>query len=329
MPHFGCLPDVPLFNSILKISSLPPSEAYPLFARMKTEFGLRPDVVTYVYVVKKLCEDGRLKDARVLVERMEEENGCTPNVVVYSALLEGACGCGELEAGHEILEEMERKGEMNVVTYTCLMKWLCEVGKVDEALMVLDRMVMNGCRPNRVTLRTLIRGFCVEGRLDDVYKIIDKVKAYDDNDGSVSGDEFYSLLVLCLLRVGERKKAELLLCRMLEMNVKPDGAVCNSLLREICEKRCFLEVYGWINAFEAKSVNCVDSDVYSLLLQGLCEEGRKEEVLSLGRTIIENEVKVEESCVHRVVEMMEKMGEGDLASLLLKIREENRSCVVA
>lgn len=324
MPDFGCRPDVPSYNAVLRLSSITPDAAYAALTEMK-DSGLRPDMATYVNVIKKLCAGGRLDTARSLLLRMRED-GCSPNVVVYSALLDGACSCGDVVVALEILEKMEGEEDRdcapNVVSYTCLMKCLCENGKLEEALGVLDRMGQNGCQANRVTLRTLLKGFCGEGRVNDAYKIVERTVS---ETGGVSGSECYSLLVHCLLRVGDQGAAEGLLWRMVERGIRPDGLACNSVMREICEKRRFLDGYNWVFALEEKGMGCVDSDVYSCLLVGLCEEGHLVEAMKLARKIVDNGVRLEDSCVDRVLEAMEKIGEEDLASQMTGMKERNKT----
>lgn len=256
------------------------------------------------------------------------EDGCSPNVVVYSALLDGACTAGDLDAGLEILEQMEMERERdltcapNVVSYTCLIKFLCESGRLEEALGVLDRMGRNGCYPNRVTIWTLVKGFCLAGRVKDAYKVVERMVGVERG---VTIEECYSVLVVCLLRVGDWEGAEGLLGRMLERGVRPNGTACNSMLREICGRRCFLDGYNWVWVLEEKGVSWVDSDIYSWLLAGLCEEGHLVEAVKLGWKIVANGVQLEDSCVDRVAEVMEKIGEDNLASQIMRMKEESKS----
>lgn len=215
-----------------------------------------PDTVTYVTAVRSLCAVAKIEAAQGLVARMRA-NGCVPNVVVYSGLIDGACRCGDLVAAMRLLDEMESKLEdgcaPNVVTYTCLIKCLCENNRVEEALVILDRMGRLGCRPNRVTVSTLVSGFCAQGKVGGAYELIERVVG----EGSVSSDDCYSLLVVCLLRVGNVEEAEGLLTRMLEKGISPSGMACNSLLRELCNRRQFMDGYKWFGKMEEKGLTCV------------------------------------------------------------------------
>ncbi|ONK75384.1 uncharacterized protein A4U43_C03F16290 [Asparagus officinalis] len=220
--------------------------------------------------------------------------------------------------------EEERGGRCgpNVVSYTCLMRCLCESGRLEEALGVLDRMGLNGVEPNRVTLRTLLKGFCDKGRVDEAYRIVESMVG---KERGISSRECYSVLVVCLLRAGDWEGAQGLFGRMLERGVRPDGVACNSVMREICKRRCFLDGYNWIGVLEEKGASFVDSDVYSCLLAGLCEEGHMVEAVKLGRKIVENGVRIEDACGDCIVEAMEKVGECHLASEILRMKEENKS----
>lgn len=272
-----------------------------------------PDMVTYVTAVRGLCAVAKIEAAQGLVARMRA-NGCVPNVVVYSALLDGACSCGDLVAAMQLLDEMESELDdgcaPNAVTYTCLIKCLCEKGRLEEALGILDRMGRRGCRPNRVTVSTIVNGFCAQGKVGGAYELIERLVG----DGSVSSEDCYSLLVVCLLRVGNIQEAEEIMTGMLERGISPSGVACNSLLRELCYRRQFMDGYNWLRKMEEKGSACVDSDVRALLLVGLHEKGHSTETLILGRKIVERGILMEAFSIDGVVELLQKLSEGDLTT---------------
>ncbi|KAJ0987586.1 hypothetical protein J5N97_005942 [Dioscorea zingiberensis] len=318
MPTFGCRPDTPFFNTLFRLlvhnlETHHTSIAVKLFDEMLAA-GLRPDMITYVLVIRALCAASRVSDACGIVSQMRA-NGCAPNKVVLSALFEGACAAGELDTAMKILGEMEagddRACAPNVVTYTCLMKWLCEKGMLEEALGVLARMGSRECRPNRVTVRTLLAGFCSQGRVDNAYELVDRMVG----EGSVSSEECHSLLVICLLSIGDSAAAERIMRMMLEKGLRPDALATNSLVKELCSETRFIEAYRWFGELEENGgVLWFSSDVYSQLLVGLCNQGHKDEALVVVRRVVERGVQVDAACADVVVEMLRRIGEDHLAS---------------
>ncbi|XP_008777828.4 pentatricopeptide repeat-containing protein At5g47360 [Phoenix dactylifera] len=316
MPEFDCRPDTSSYNTVLRL--LADSGRGEIGAALLEEMAMArasPDMVTYVTAVRGLCAVAKIEAAQGLVARMRA-NGCVPNVVVYTALLDGACSCGDLVAAMRLLDEMESELDdgcaPNAVTYTCLIKCLCEKGqgRLEEALEILDRMGRRGCPPNRVTVGTIVNGFCAQGKFGGAYELIERVVG----EGSVSSEDCYSLLVGCLLRVGNVQEAEDLMTRMLEKGISPSGVACNSLLRELCNRRQFMDGYNWFQKMEEKGLACVDSDVCALLLVGLHEKGHSTETSILGRKLVERGIHMEAFSVDGVVEVLQKFSEGDLTT---------------
>ncbi|XP_072991591.1 uncharacterized protein [Typha latifolia] len=321
MPDFSCRPDTFSYNAVVQLlaDSGRGDAGMDLLDEMVIA-GVSPNMVTFVTVVRGLAVLGMIDSARGVVLRMRN-HGCMPNVVVYSALLDGICGFGNLDAAMELLREMEEglDGECvpNVVTYTCLVKCLCEKAQLEGALAILDRMGGRGVMPNRVFVRTLVNGFCANGDVDRAYELVERVVGEE----SISSNECYSLLVVCLLRAGNLEHAEGLVRRMLENGVKPDGLASNCMMRELCLRGRFSDGYCWLGVMEDNGATCIDSDVYSRLLTGLCEEGYFLEASMLGRKIVKMGVRMESSCVDLVVSMLRKFGEGDLASEIMRLKE--------
>ncbi|CAL9158209.1 pentatricopeptide repeat-containing protein At5g47360-like [Musa acuminata AAA Group] len=320
MPEFNCRPDNSSYNTVLRLlADAGRGGAVAALLEEMTEARLIPDVTTYVTAVRGLSASGQIGAARGLHGQMRA-NGCVPNAVVYSALLDGACACGDLKSAMELLVEMERELEAacapNVVTYTCLIKYLCDKGQLGDALGILDRMGQRGCSPNLVTIRTLVDGFCAQGHVNGAHELIGRVAG----EGAVSTADCYSVLVVCLLRIQDIEGAEKVLGMMLEKGDRPNGLACNSLMRELCERRRFLDTCRVLE-MEEKGLVCIDSDVYSRLLLGFCEEGHLNEALRLAAKVVERETPLQADCVDAVVEVLLESGEHALASHIMGLKQ--------
>ncbi|CAL9131459.1 unnamed protein product, partial [Musa textilis] len=321
MPEFNCCPDNSSYNAVLRLlADAGRGRAVPALLEEMTEAGLIPDAITYVSAVRGLSASGQIGAARGLHGQMRA-NGCVPNVVVYSALLDGACACGDLKSAMELLVEMERELEAtcapNVVTYTCLIKCLCEKGQLGDALGILDRMEQRGCSPNQVTVRTLVDGFCAQGHVNGAHELIERAAG----EGAVSTADCYSVLVVCLLRIQDMEGAEKVLGRMVEKGDRPSGLACNALMRELCERRRFVDTCRVLE-MEEKGLVCIDSDVYSRLLLGFfCEEGHLNEALRLAAKVVERETPLQADCVDGVVEVLSESGEHALAAHIMRLKQ--------
>ncbi|KAG8639508.1 hypothetical protein MANES_14G149022v8 [Manihot esculenta] len=277
-----------------------------LLLRKMPEFYIRADTNAYNIVVKLFCDKGYMNMAQKLmgemgfcdVGRLNEAyslfkvmktNGCAPNVVAYSTLIDW-----------ELLGEMEKEGgdcNPNILTYTSLVQGFCEMGKF-------------GCAPNCVTVSTLLKGLCVEGYLEKAYKLINRAVV----GGSVSYSDCYSSLVVCLTRIKKIEEAEKLLRRILVSRVKPDGLACSVMIKELCLKNWVLDGYSLYE--ETEKIGClptIGSDIYSIILVGLYQQGCSAEAAKLARTMLETRITLKPPYVDEVVEHLKKSGDKELA----------------
>ncbi|KAL5726155.1 hypothetical protein ACHQM5_009223 [Ranunculus cassubicifolius] len=320
MGEFDCRPDTTVFNVVIGLFC-ERGEMVVAEGLMK-EMGLievYPDMSTYIAVIKGFCNVGRLEDACRMI-RVMRDHGCVPNVVVFSTLLHGFCRVGDFDKALEFLSQMEKEESgwtPNVVTYTSVIQCFCENGRTDDALLVLDRMEARGCFPNRVTVATLSKHLCSEGRIEEAYKLVDRVVAY----GSVLKNECYSSLVVSLLRIKNLDEAEKLFRWMLGNQIKPDGLACSILVKRLCSEGKLLD--GFQYYVEIEKANCsvsIDSDIYSILLEGLCQQGHLVEAARLIDLMIERKIKLKTPFAGTLVRVLENSGQKELALHLRSVQ---------
>ncbi|KAK9149794.1 hypothetical protein Scep_008551 [Stephania cephalantha] len=315
MGEFNCRPDTTSFNLVIRLFC--DKGDVDVCLELMNEMALidlYPDMITYVSMIKGFCNAGRFEDGYGLLEVMRG-HGCVPNVVAYSTLLDGVCKNGNLDRAMELLGEMENVGGVgcvapNVVTYTSVIQSLCDVGRIGEALGILDRMKQRGCLPNRVTVSTLIKGLCNVGRVDEAYKLIDEVVSL----GSVIRDECYSSLIVCLMQNNNMEEAERIFRKMLIGGMKPDGLSCSLFLRQLCLDGRFLDAFEEIENIESSVT--IDSDIYGILLAGLCERSHLNEAAKLANITFDKGIRLKAPFVDGVLEYLNLAGEGELASRL-------------
>ncbi|KAI3812907.1 hypothetical protein L1987_17620 [Smallanthus sonchifolius] len=319
---FNCRPDTTAYNAVIRLYCElgRVDEALSLMEEMGL-INLYPDMVTFVSMVKGFCDLGRIEDASKLF-KVVNQRGCSPNVVAYSVLLDGVCRVGNLEKGLNLLQEMENEGGVcapTVVTYTTMIRSFCENGRSMEALTVLDRMEACGCAPNRVTVSTLINGLCQEDQVEEAYKVIDRMVA----KGSVSKSECYSSLVVTLLRVNKFEEGEKVFRRMVVSDLKPDGVACSEMLKRLClkEKRV-LDAFVLYNEIEKSGLaTCIDSKIYSIMMDGLCTESHLLEASKLAKWMVQKSIQLKAPYVQNVVEYLKKAGELELVSHIYKVND--------
>ncbi|CAO2813360.1 unnamed protein product [Amaranthus hypochondriacus] len=317
---FRCRPDLTMYNVVIGLfcEREDLDVAMGLIREMES-FDLCPDMITYMSILKGLCNGGRLEDACQLLKAMKI-HGCAPNLVIYSALLDGLCRVGSFEKAFELLAEMEKEGgecTPNVITYTSVIQSLCDNGKSIKSLSILERMEGFKCHPNRITISVVVQGLCVEGYIDKAFELVRNVIS----GGHVSSSDCYSSLVISMTRIKRFEEAQKLFTWMLDNDVRPDGLACSILMKEMCLKERFVDAFNLYEVVEKKGfVSTIDSDIFSTLLVGLCQQKHAAEVTKLGRLMVNKKIKIDPSYIDDIHKHLEGSIEMESLSLLCKLK---------
>ncbi|GMJ11003.1 hypothetical protein like AT5G47360 [Hibiscus trionum] len=318
MPEFNLRPDTTAYNMVIRLFC--EKGDMDMADKLMKEIGLidlYPDMITYFAMIEGFCNAGRLEDACELFQAMRRQ-GFSPNVVAYSVLLEGICKYGSTEKAMEFLGEMEKAGgscSPNVITYTSVIKSFCDKGRTMEALRILDRMGAHGCALNRVTVITLIEGLCAEGNVEEAYRLIDKVAEHGVSDG-----DCYSALVVSLIRMNRCDEAEKLFRKMLASGAKPNGIASSIMIREICREGRVLDGFRLYDEFERMQyLSSIDSDIYCILLVGLCQQSHSVEAAKLARSMLKKKIHLKAPYVDKIIEHLKNSGDKELVSQLSRI----------
>eukprot|EP01041_Mallomonas_annulata_P000193 gene193-344_t len=112
------------------------------------------------WLLGKLCDDGRIIDARQALER-SIALGLNPCVQHFSPLLRS---CESIDQARELLQQMESLGiEPNVISYTAAIKSCEKIGDWKSALSLLDHMRASDIQANELTYCCIISS-CSRGR---------------------------------------------------------------------------------------------------------------------------------------------------------------------
>jgi pentatricopeptide repeat protein len=96
-----------------------------------------------------------------------EASGLAPGVAAYNAILRRLCEDGNLKEVNRLLNEMdERKVPADHVTCNTLINAYCKRGDMASACKVRRKMVESGLQLNQFTYKALVHGFCKARELD-------------------------------------------------------------------------------------------------------------------------------------------------------------------
>ena len=213
MKRVGLRPDKFTYTSLLK-ACVHEGDLQELLYDMK-EQGVDDDVVLYNTMIRSLCDEGKMAEARTVVTQMESK-GVTANSKTYGILMKGLLNAGKPGACLALFESASQNEQTsqlaeNVYMYTTAITAAATLGDHERALDLVSRMNAIGVKPNMKTLTSLI-GACLSSERPDlgaeVYKRIESPDGYAMSQGlkafCMSGDLVSAAKILSDQKRGSR-----------------------------------------------------------------------------------------------------------------------------
>lgn len=129
-----------------------------------------------VGLLKSFGKEGRLEDAKRLLEACPSKSTC-----LHNALLDATVGCGDSKVLETAILEAQNAGVADVVTYNTVIKGHLQQGDVASARRVFKAMRASGLKPSVVTFNELLdaaNGAC--------WALIDEMKFCEINPNKVT-----------------------------------------------------------------------------------------------------------------------------------------------
>lgn len=145
----GCPPDVAAYNvRIMHIYGGDPETVKGLIEEIKSA-GLKPDTITYNYLMTSYCMNGMMDEAFKVYEDLEG-NFCKPNAATFRTLIFHLCKQQRFETGYKVFKEsvkMHKIPDFNTLKH--LVEGLVKKSKMKEAKGMI-RTVKKKFPPNVV-----------------------------------------------------------------------------------------------------------------------------------------------------------------------------------
>ncbi|WMV14752.1 hypothetical protein MTR67_008137 [Solanum verrucosum] len=136
----GCGPDVGAYNvKIMNIQGGDPEGVKGLIEEM-SNVGLKPDTISYNYLMSCYCRNGMMDEAEKVYEDLETK-GCNPNASTFRTLIFYLCKNELFETGYKIFGESVRANKIpDVNTLKYLVHGLAKSSKAKEAKEMIRTM---------------------------------------------------------------------------------------------------------------------------------------------------------------------------------------------
>ncbi|RVX12754.1 Pentatricopeptide repeat-containing protein [Vitis vinifera] len=129
-------------------------EAIGYFSLMQ-ELGIVANKFTFSIVLKQcvgLMDFNKGKEVHCVISR----TGLGNVVSVANSLIDMYCKCGHVGYGRKVFDGMI---ERDVVSWTSMICGYCNIGTLEEALVLFERMKVEGLEPNDFTWNVMIAGY--------------------------------------------------------------------------------------------------------------------------------------------------------------------------
>lgn len=267
------------------------AEKVSKFSIPRRDYSLKQDVARANCMITRLCEEGKICEARQLFEVMPERD-----VISWTTLISGYMKCGLVGEARELFDraDAEKNGvtwtamisgylktkrvaeaeklfaempDKNVVAWNTMIEGYVRSGKINQALVLFERM---GER-NTLSWNTMITGLVSCGRVEEARGLFDRMP--------VQNVISWNILISGLARNGRVDEARLLFDRMPERSVVSWNAMITGFMQNgELEKgrRLFDEMPG---------KNVVS---WTAVISGYMQHGRSEEALRAFYTMNRN-----------------------------------------
>lgn len=133
MVENGCEVDVVAYNvKIMHAQGGNPENVMALIDAMSNA-GLKPDTISYNYLMTCYCKSGMMDEAKKVYEGLEE-NGCNPNAATFRTYIYYLCRNGDHEKGYKIFKESVKRHKIpDFDTMRHLVEGLVKKKKMKEA----------------------------------------------------------------------------------------------------------------------------------------------------------------------------------------------------
>lgn len=141
--------------------------------------GIIPDTLVLNMIIKAYAKCLELDEA-IRVFREMGLYGCEPNAYSYGYIMKGLCEKGKVGQGLGFYKEMKKKGL--VAPGSCYLVLVCSLAmerRFEDAIEAVFDMLANNMAPDLLTYKTVLEGLCREGKGNDALALLEEWRKRD------------------------------------------------------------------------------------------------------------------------------------------------------
>ncbi|KAL6983362.1 hypothetical protein U1Q18_016748 [Sarracenia purpurea var. burkii] len=214
MNGYGCCYSLERLNDVVETLCKSKLVVEANYVVAKLRDWIKPDVVTYKYLIFGFCDVGDLIEASKTWNLMVDE-GFEPDIDAVEKMMESLFKTNQFDEAMKLFQMMrvKRIDDLGLSTYHIVINWMCKKGKLGQARMVFDEMRKRGIQADNVTMASLIYGFLTKSRVREAYMILEGIEKPDISvyHGTIKG----------LLRLRRASEATQVFRKMIKNGCEP------------------------------------------------------------------------------------------------------------
>ncbi|XP_052173564.1 putative pentatricopeptide repeat-containing protein At1g26500 [Diospyros lotus] len=175
---------------------------------------IKPNGVTYKYLISGLCDVGDLIEASKVWNLMVDE-GFQPDVDAVEKMMETLFKTNRFDEAMKLFEMIRTKrvDDLGVSTYRLVINWMCKGGKLGHAHQVFEEMRERRIQADNLTMGSLIYGLLTKYRTKEAYRIMEGIEKPDIS--------VYHGMIKGLLRLRRASEATQVFREMIRVGCEP------------------------------------------------------------------------------------------------------------
>ncbi|KAI0518592.1 hypothetical protein KFK09_006028 [Dendrobium nobile] len=266
------LPDVDTLNYVIKglCETGRLDSALIQFSRMKQKH-CSPNSWTFELIIASLCSGGRIDEAVEIWNTMLQFK-CSPDREFYARIIPLFCGANRMDESIKLFKMMKDDGNSpDLYVYSALIDCLSENLQLKDAVEMLVEMNLLGIAPSASSYVHIVNGYCMLGNLHEAMEFL--------NGNNNCPVEPYNALLSSFCDMDRLSEGIDLLVEMLEKRVA-DGISWNIIVYGFCKKGDVRKAFEVICRMIVFS-NMPDNVTYSSLLTGYCRNAEFEKAFNI------------------------------------------------
>ncbi|XP_022157802.1 pentatricopeptide repeat-containing protein At1g05600 [Momordica charantia] len=276
--RFNCTNRTQTFNTLLEIllneSRL--DAACQLFQQSSYGWGVKSRTQSLNLLMQSLCQRAQSELALHIFQEMDYQ-GCYPNRLSYLILMKGLCQDGRLNEAVHLLYSMfwrisQRGSGGDIVIYRTLLYALCANGEVEQAVEILGKILRKGLKaPKRVHYRIDLDQ-CKNSKLtiDEIKRLFNEALI----KGGIPSLATYCAMAVDLYNENVTDQGDKVVSHMLAKGFRPPSSIYEAKAAALCKEGKVDDAMRVIDEETVKG-SCIPSvALYNIVLKGLSNEGK-------------------------------------------------------